>query len=444
MIKHHYKNLIIGFGKGGKTLAAYFASQQEEVAIIEKSNRMYGGTCINIGCIPSKSLITNADAGTPYKTSHEIKENLVTDLRKKNYKKLADTHYATIIDGEASFISPKKVKVQMAQQEVILTADRIFINTGASPSIPDIKGIDGKNIYNSTTLMDIRERPEHLTIIGGGFIGLEFADMFLKFGSKVTLLESAAVFLPHEDRDVADAIHGHLVKNGLQLIAEATVVQFDTQTNQTIVTYKKDHLEESFPTDAVLIATGRTPETKGLNLEAAGIATDERGYIKVNDRLQTTAENIWALGDVNGSPQFTYISLDDFRIIKNQLSAGPYNSTDKRLLYPTAVFLSLPYARIGLNEKTATEKGLHFKTFRIKAAGIPKAAILQQKDGILKAIVDIPTGKILGCTLFCAEAHELINIVQLAINNALSYKTLRDNIYTHPSMAESFNDLFSE
>lgn len=442
-IKDHYSNLIIGFGKGGKTLAAWLSAQGEEVAIVEKSKKMYGGTCINIACIPTKSLITNAEKGIPYSEAHQIKDKLTAELRQKNYNKIAHAKNADVIDGEASFVSPGSVKITTEDGEKIISAGRIFINTGAKPFLPPIKGVNEKNIYTSTTLMELEEKPQHLLIVGGGFVGLEFADMFLKFGSKVTVLDNMPVLLPREDRDMAGEILKVLTQKGLQLISEATVNQFSTKDNSVQVNYKKGNDEFAITTDAVLMATGRIPDTQSLNLQAAGIKTNERGFIMVNDKLQTTAKNVWAIGDVNAGPQFTYISLDDFRIIKNQLSGKTYTSVTQRKPFPTTVFTSPPYARTGINETEAKAKNIRYKVNTWPAAAVPKANILQQNEGLMKVIVEEGTDKILGCMLFCAEAHELINIVQIAINAGLTYDKLRDNIYTHPSMAESFNDLFS-
>ena len=440
-VKNHYKNLIIGFGKGGKTLAAWLSSIDEEVAVVEKSKQMYGGTCINVACIPTKSLIINAEKGLPYPEAQDIKGDLTQKLREKNYQKIADLKNAVVIDGTASFVSSNSIKVSNEQGEQVISADRIFINTGTKPRLPEIEGAQGKRIYSSTTLMELEEKPDSLAIIGGGFVGLEFADMFLKFGSEVTLFDSAETFLPKEDRDMAEAIRELLVKKGFTLISGVAVdklleseegleVHYDGSGGKTLV-------------DAVLLATGRSPETKLLHLEAAGIQTDDRGFIQVNDQLRTSAENVWAIGDVNGGPQFTYISLDDFRIIKNQISGGNYDSTKKRKAFATTLFTTPPYARVGLNEREAKEQGLDYFVRTLSAANIPKAAILQQKEGLLKAVIEKGSGRILGCMLLCAEAHELINIVQIAMNAGISYEVLRDNIYTHPSMAESFNDLFA-
>lgn len=442
MKNESYKNILIGFGKGGKTLAAFLAKQGESVALIERSKKMYGGTCINVACIPTKSLITQAEKGVDSSAALLTKEKLIGTLREKNYQKLADLPHVTVIDGEALFVSATEIAVKRDHDELLLQAERIFINTGTAPFMPDIKGIDGKNIYNSTSLMELPEMPKNVVIVGGGFIGLEFASMLLNFGSRVTLLDRSETFLPKEDRDLADAILQSLITRGLTLVSKAETEEFISQENGVMVRYKIGDSTHTVSADAVLVATGRTPQTANLNLQAAGISTDKRGYIIVNDQLQTSAPNVWAIGDVHGGPQFTYISLDDFRIIKNQLTGGSYNSLKKRKEFPTSVFLTPPYARIGLNETEAKEKNIDYQLFSLPAAAIPKAAVLGNKEGLLKALVDKESGKIVGCMLFCAEAHELINIVKIAMDGGLHYETLRDAIYTHPTMAESLNDLF--
>lgn len=440
--KTHFKNLVIGFGKGGKTLAKWLSMRGEEVAIIEQSKSMYGGTCINVACIPTKSLITNAERGIPFVQARRRKDDLTDTLRKKNFDSIVDLPLATVIDGTASFVNKNRIKVSNDDKEQLITADRIFINTGTQPRQPDIPGVQDARVYDSTTLMNIDDKPKHLAIIGGGFIALEFADMFLKFGTSVTLFERNNTFLPNEDRDVADAIQHALVSRGLEIKTNASVERLSSTLDDVTVHYRQSGIKQ-ITADMVLCATGRVPATAALNLEAAGIATDERGYIRVNEQLQTSADNIWAIGDVNGGPQFTYISLDDFRIIKNQLEGGNYVSRQQREAFATTVFISPPLAHIGISETEASKRGLRIKTFSLPAANIPKAAILNEKIGLLKAIVEVDTGKLLGCTLFCAEAHELINMAQLVINANMPYTVLRDMIYTHPTMAEGFNELFS-
>ncbi len=439
---HEFKNIIIGFGKGGKTLAAFLAKKGERVALIERSPLRYGGTCINVACIPTKSLITQAEKSVAYSSAHSIKDQLVELLRQKNYDNLNALDNVTIFDGEASFVSKHEVRIVGDAGERIITGERIFINTGTEPFMPPIEGIDGERIFNSNTLMELDELPSEMAIVGGGFIGLEFASMLLHFGLKISLFNNTDMLLPNEDRDMADAIIRSLETRGLTIINAARVAKFASSDKGVQVSYEIDGTMHRLDVGAVLVATGRTPQTSKLGLQAAGITTDSRGYIVVNDQLKTTADNVWAIGDVNGGPQFTYTSLDDFRIISNQLTAGEYNLRSKRKSFPTAVFLSPPYARIGLNETQAKEQGLDYRVLSLPASSIPKAAVLQNREGLLKALIDPTSGRILGCMLFCMEAHELINIIKVAMDGDLPYTILRDAVYTHPTMAESLNDLF--
>jgi pyruvate/2-oxoglutarate dehydrogenase complex dihydrolipoamide dehydrogenase (E3) component len=447
-IKSHYKNLIIGFGKGGKTLAAWLAKQGEEVALIEMSGKMYGGSCINVACIPTKSLIKNAEENLPYEKAFGKKNELTSFLRQLNYNNLEKLASATIITGQASFISPTEVHVKLSgsNEEKIIQADRIFINTGSQPFLPPIPGIENsKKVFTSISLMDQAVLLKQLIIIGGGFIGLEFADMYAKFGAEVTVLESAGTFLPKEDRDIADEILKVLMKKGINIVLNASVEKIeDTKDDKVELRYRnKDGQFISLVVSAILVATGRKPMTEGLNLKAAGINTDKKGYIIVDEWLKTNVSNIWAIGDINGGPQFTYISLDDFRLIRDQLSGGKYISTNQRKQVASSVFITPQLSHIGLREKEAKEKGYDCKVATLPATSIVRARIDGNTNGLLKTVVDIKTNKILGCTLFCVNANEMINSIQMAINCGLDYQVVRDAIYTHPSMTEAFNDLYS-
>ncbi len=446
-LKNHYQNVVIGFGKGGKTLAAYLAKTGQDVAVIERSERMYGGTCINIACIPTKSLVTSAEKNVPYRDAIQVKNDLTSFLRQKNYENLDAYPSLDVITGSAKFISKHEIEVVLNDTKKVMriTADRFFINTGAVPFIPDIKGIStSHNIFTSTSLMDQTGLPERLIIIGGGFIGLEFADMYAKFGSKVTMLDSGEAFLGREDPDIADAILKAMTARGIRVITGVLVESVRDVADGVVVQSRGAHgnLEE-IEGSAVLLATGRKPDLETLEVNAAGIKLDARGYIRVDDKLKTNIENIWAIGDINGGPQFTYISLDDFRIIRDQLFGGTYTSTAQRKEVASSVFIAPPFAHIGLREKDAIAKGRRIKVARLPAAAIPRARILNNTTGILKSVIDADTNKILGCSLFCAEASEMINTIQVAMNANLDYQVIRDTIFTHPSMNEAFNDLYA-
>ena len=443
-----YENLIIGFGKGGKTLAAYLAKHGQQVALIERSEEMYGGGCINIACIPTKSLIASAENEVPYEKAYKVKNQLTSFLRKKNFDNIDELERATVITGDAAFVSPHEVivKLQSGNEEWLLSADRIFINTGSEPFVPSIPGItSSKNVFTSTSLMEQSVLLKKLVIIGGGFIGLEFADMYAKFGAEVTLLDHGERFLPKEDEDIAGEIFKVLTAKKINILTGATVQKItDTGNNTVAVEYRnKDGQVIEHEVSAVLVATGRKPVTESLNLSAAGIQTDERGYVQVDAFLKTNVPHIWAIGDINGGPQFTYISLDDFRIIRDQLFGGGYTSVSQRKPYAFSVFITPQLAHIGLREKEAVEKGYAVKVATLSAAAVPRARVLNNTAGLLKTVVDRSNNKILGCTLFCADANEMINTIQVAMHAGLDYRELRDKIYTHPSMTEAFNDLYA-
>ena len=376
------------------------------------------------------------------------KNELTSLLRNLNYNNIEKLPSAIVIRGQASFISPTELHVKLSDgnEEKIIQADRIFINTGSQPFLPPIVGIENsKKVFTSISLMEQSVLLKHLIIIGAGFIGLEFADMYAKFGAEVTVLESAATFLPKEDRDIANEILKVLTEKGINIVVGATVEGIeDTKDGNAGLQYKNKEGELiSLTGSGILIATGRKPMTEGLNLEAAGINTDKKGYILVDELLRTNVPNIWAIGDINGGPQFTYISLDDFRVIRDQLSGGKYISTNQRKQVASSVFITPQLAHIGLREKDAIEKGYNYKVAKLPATSVVRARIDGDTNGLLKTVVDMKTKKILGCTLFCVDANEMINTIQVAINCGLDYQVVRDAVYTHPSMTEAFNDLYS-
>lgn len=448
-IKRKYDALIIGFGKGGKTLTTYLANKGWQVALVEQSALMYGGICINIACIPTKFLVHSAEMRVPYTQAIESKNRLTAILRQGNYNIVEGSPNATVITGKATFISPHLVSVRLTDtdEEVLIEAEKIMINTGAKATIPSIPGIhDSRRVFTSTTLIELTELPKQLVIIGGGYVALEFASLYAQFGSAVTLMDISPVFLPNEDRDMADAIHSILSEKGIRIEMGASIemIKTDDPLHDSVVFRNHVGETEAVNASAILIATGRQPYTEGLNLTAAGVEQDAKGYIKVNEWLQTSVPYIWAIGDVNGGPQFTYISLDDFRIIRSQFFGTKKYTVLDRKNVATSLFITPPYSHVGLREWEALEKGYQIKVVTLLAASNTRAHILNQTEGLLKAVVDSETSQILGCTLLCAYSSELINLVQVAINAKLDYTILRDNIYTHPTMSEALNDLFAK
>lgn len=438
------KNIIIGFGKGGKTLAKFLAQKGEEVLVIEKSNKMYGGTCINIACLPSKRLIIEAANGISYVDAVNGKNEMTAQLREKNYHMLADEKTVTVLDGEAHFIADHEIEVKLSNgKKVQYKGDRIFINTGAVPVMLPIPGLkESKYILDSTQAMDEKKMPKNLTIIGAGYIGLEFASMFAKYGSKVTVLDHNKEFLAREDEDISNAVRKDMEDAGIKFELGADIEKITDETSDATVTYQVNGKRKTINADRILVATGRKPNTENLGLENTAIETTDRGAIKVDDFLRTTVDNVWAIGDVKGGLQFTYISLDDFRIIKDQLFGTGARMVSDRKVVPYSVFISPALSQVGLNEKQANKLGKEYKLFKLPVTAIPKAKVAKDNRGLFKALVDPETEKILGATLYGIESYELINMISLAMKAHLSYTVLRDQIYTHPTMSEAFNDLF--
>ncbi|MBC5583968.1 FAD-dependent oxidoreductase [Eggerthella sp. NSJ-70] len=469
----HYDAAIIGFGKGGKTLAGALAAEGKNVAVIEQSPRMYGGTCINVACIPTKTLVhaaalsqaqggTFAERAARYAAAIDEKDRVTGMLRGKNYHKIADLPNVDVIDGRASFVDATHLAIEPAAAADATTAattdaaadatsaapqqieaDRIFINTGARPFVPPIPGIDSPRVFVSETLLDLRDLPERFVIIGGGYIGLEFASLYANFGSQVTVVQDTEEFIPREDAAIAASVLASLENRGIRVVRSARVVRIDREAAQDAVVVEVAGTEERIPADAVLVATGRRPNVEGLALDAAGVELTERGAVRADEHLRTTAPNIHAMGDVVGGLQFTYISLDDFRIVKDDLLGDGARTTENRGAVPYSVFLDPPFSRVGMTEQEARDAGFVVNVAELPAAAIPKAQLLGKPVGLLKAVVDADTDRLLGVHLFCEESYEMINTAKLAIDAGLPYQTLRDAIYTHPTMSEAFNDLFA-
>lgn len=446
---------IIGFGAASKPLALDLASAGFTVAVIERSSRMYGGACVNTACLPSKMLVhaaaVSAFEGGEFPARAERYEAVIDEkneatarLRERSYRTLADNPRIEVIDGEATFVDATYLSVRTADGERQLEAARTFIDTGSVPALPDIPGADGKRVYTSESLLDVKILPERTVIVGAGYVGLEFASLFADFGVDVTVLQSGEDFLPREDADMARAVRENFEQRGIKLMLGAQVKSLEDDVAQVLVIADVDGKEVRLPGDFALVATGRRPATDGLNLEAAGVQVDRRGAIVTDEHLRTTAPNIWALGDVAGGLQFTYISLDDSRIVKEDVLGDGARTTANRGTVPYSVFLDPPFSRAGMTEQEARDAGFDVKVAKLPAAAIPKAQLLHKPTGLLKAVVDADTGRILGAHLFCEESYEMINTVKLAMDAGLPYQVLRDAVYTHPTMSEAFNDLFAQ
>lgn len=453
-MKKTFDAIIIGFGKGGKTLAGDLANRGLKVALVEKSNKMYGGTCINVACIPTKSLENSAnnvrninswnDAQIEYEKAIDKKETLITKLREANYNKLNSNDNVTVFTGMGTFIDENTVEVKTENEVYELVSDKIFINTGSKSFIPNIKGIENnKIVYNSESLMNLRTLPKKMTIIGAGFIGLEFAGIYSSFGTEVTILNSNNGILPNEDIEDSQEIIKLLEKRNVKIINNTKVKEIKEVSNLATVEYEINNESKEITSDIILVATGRKANTEGLGLENAGIELNERGFIKVSDTLKTNKEHIWAIGDINGGPQFTYISLDDYRIIINQLFGNKTRTASNRKNIPNAIFISPAFSRVGLNVKQAKEKGYDVLVAKMPVEAIPRAKQIGKTDGFIKIVIDKNSNKILGASMICDDSSEIIHLIQLAVDLEVEYTYLRDRVYAHPTMTEALNDVLS-
>lgn len=440
--------LVVGWGKAGKTLAKRYAAAGRSVALVEKSPEMYGGTCINVACVPTKDLVVAAerrraeDDPQEYFTSSVAgRDALIAKLNAANHAMLEGK--ATLVDGTARFTGPREVTVSTADGDLVVTGETVVLGTGTVPARPDLPGLDLPSVYDSTSIQHADPFPRRLAIIGGGFIGLEFAGMFRHFGAEVTVLDSREQFLPRLEPVVAASAHEVLTDAGIQIRQGAHVTGIEQDGDALLVRVDSGDVEA----DAVLVAVGRTPTTADLGLEAAGIETDERGYVKVDERLRTSAEGVFAVGDVNGGPQFTYISLDDNRVVWDQLMGSGQRTTQDRVAVPTTTFLTPPLSQVGMGPDQAVRAG-HEVLYAAKPvaaiAAMPRPKILGDPAGVITFTVDAETRLVLGATLFCVDSQELINLVALAMRAGVTADELLNSIWTHPSSTEALNEVLAE
>ena len=438
----HYQNIVIGFGKGGKTLAKTLASRQEQVLLIEASPKMYGGTCINIGCIPSKTLIEAAGQGLDFEAAAARKAKLIAALNDKNYHMIADEASAEVWTGWARFTGNHSLEVTLTDgQTRQVTGDRIFINTGAKTALPAIPGLEGNDfVLTSTEALDLQKLPKRLVVVGAGYIGLEMADMFRTFGSEVTVLDIFDRFIPREEPEIAAQIKADMEAAGLTFYLGIQDLAFDGGT----VTYNYQGQSQRLEADAILVAAGRRPNTAQLGLENTDIELDAQGAVVVNKHLETAVPGVYALGDVKGGPQFTYVSLDDFRIVKDQLWGDKSRKVSDRNLIPYTVFLQTPLSHVGLTEAQAVEAGHEVLVFGLPMAAVPKAKVIGNDRGSFKIIVNKADQTILGATHYGVMSPEVINFLALAIKTKVPYTEIRDFLFTHPTIAEALNDVLKQ
>ncbi|MFW6134967.1 MAG: dihydrolipoyl dehydrogenase [Elusimicrobiota bacterium] len=451
--------IIVGSGQGGNPLALALANAGWQVALVEREH--VGGSCINTGCTPTKTMIASAriahlvnraqsygiDSATGYVNFSKVlkrKNDIVKSFRDGSRKKLISTSGISLIEGNAHFIGEKKLEVNLSNGgKNKIKADKIIIDTGASPSNPPIPGLENISYFNSTSIMEIEKIPEHLIIIGGGYVGLEFGQMFHRFGSKVTIVQRNEQLLPLEDKDVAEEITEILKQEGLQIILQANTSKINSSfSEKKLLTIKKNDSEQTLEGSHLLVATGRVPNTTFLNPEATGITLDKKGFIPVNDQLETTVPGIYAIGDVKGGPAFTHVSYDDHKIIlKNILEIG--NASISERILPYVVFIDPQLGRIGMNEKQAKEQGYNYRVAKIPMSWVARAIETDETKGLMKAIVDKKNDQILGAAILGIEGGELMSAIQIAMLGHLPYTALRDGMFAHPTLSESFNTLFT-
>lgn len=436
----NYDIIIIGFGKAGKTLAGTLGGDGKKVALVEQSPEMYGGACINTACIPSKTLMSEAGRGRSFKEAMARKTDVVNALNDENYKKLDGNENVDIFTNMARFKDNRTVELlEGGGIKEELTAGKIVINTGAKSIIPDIEGIGTtKNIFDPEGIMTLEDRPDSIIVLGAGYTALEFISLFNMLGTDVTVIDRSQHVLIKEDKDIGTAVYEDMVEAGIEFVSgtETSKVYNDGDT----VVAETDN--GTFKAEAMLVATGRKPNTEGLELQNAGVDLDEDGAVEVDKHLRTTADDIYAVGDVKGGMQFTYISHDDFRIVYDQLKGGGERTTENRGVVPYTVFIDPPFSRVGMTASQAKKKGHEVAEGKLPVKEIPRHKVDDDARGVFKTVVDKDTDKILGASLYGRNSEELINIVKIAIDHGITAAVLKNNIYTHPTMAESFNNLF--
>jgi len=456
--EQHYEAIVIGAGQGGVPLATTLAKAGRKTALVEREH--VGGTCINEGCTPTKTMVASAKVAyfdrrsADYGVSNgqvaidmvrvrQRKRDIVESFRSGVEKRLDDAGVA-LIRGEARFTGSKELEVSLNDGETLqLSADYIFINVGARPANPPVEGLDSVRTLNSTTIMELDEVPERLLVLGGGYVGLEFAQMFRRFGSEVTVVQRGKQLLTREDADVAEAVAEIVRQDGVEVLLETQAQRAEqTEEGKIRLTVRTPEGESTLEGSHLLAAAGRPPNTDKLNLDAAGVETDKRGQIRVNGRLETNVEGVYALGDVKGGPAFTHISYDDFRIIRtNLLEGGNATIADRKV--PYTVFIDPQLGRAGLSEQEAREQGRNIRVAKIPMSYVARAIEVDETRGFMKAVVDADTHQILGCAILGVEGGEIAAMLQIAMMGEIPYTTLRDAVFSHPTLSESLNTLFA-
>ena len=449
--------LVCGSGAGGKLTAWTSAGEGLRTAVVER--RYIGGSCPNIACLPTKNVIHSAKVADFVRHDRDFgsgttpasiemaevrarKRRMVDGLVSMHVDKYRESG-AELVFGEGSFVAPKTIQVRLNNGGVrTLYGDRVFLNLGTHAAIPEIPGLRAAKPLTHLEALELDRRPSHLIVLGGGYVGLEFAQAFVRFGSRVTVLERGPQLLTREDKDVADALLEFLQLDGVEVHLNAKVALVEGSSGgSTRVTLANAAGTSLLEGSDILVATGRIPNTQNVGLEKTGVALDARGYIQVNERLETPAPGIWALGECAGSPQFTHISEDDFRIVQANLHGGSRNTRDR--LVPFCLFTDPEIARVGLNENEATAAGRRYRVAKLPMQAVLRARTLSETRGFMKALIGHDSDEILGFTAVGPHAGEVLAVVQTAMMGKLPYTVLRDAVFTHPTMAEGLGSLFS-
>jgi pyruvate/2-oxoglutarate dehydrogenase complex dihydrolipoamide dehydrogenase (E3) component len=454
-----YQAVVIGSGQGGNPLCKALAQAGMRTALVEREH--VGGTCINEGCTPTKTMVASARvaylarraAGYGVETGNiridmarirKRKRAIVDSFRNGSQASLEKTKNLDLIFGEARFTGPKSLAVRLKDgTQRVLHAEQIFINAGCRPAIPKVDGLGNVSYLNSTSIMELDSVPEHLLVLGGGYVGLEFGQMFRRFGSRVSIVHSGSQLLRNEDADVADEIAALLREDGVDVVLN-TRVEAVTKTGSQIALTARDKTAKTRELQGshLLVATGRVPNVEALDLRAANIATDKSGFIKVSSQLETSTPGVYALGDINGGPAFTHISYDDFRVLRTNLIDKGSATTEGRLL-PYTIFIDPQLGRIGITETKAREQNESIRVAKMPMSSVARALEVDESRGFMKAIVDAGTDQILGAAVLGIEGGEIMSMLQLAMMGKIPFTTLRDAIFAHPTLAESLNNLFT-
>ncbi|QXU43928.1 mercuric reductase [Pedobacter sp. D749] len=453
----HYDAIIIGAGQAGTPLAKKLAEAGKKTVIIEK--RLVGGTCINDGCTPTKAMIASAravyqarkatelgvevgDIKIDFKKIKQRKDDIVEQFRTSSEKGINNTKGLRLIFGTAKFSAEKELTIALNDGgEEKVTADLIFINTGAKTAIPDIEGLDEIDYLTSTTILDIETVPEHLVVIGGNYIGLEFGQMFNRFGSKVTVLEKSSGILAKEDQDISSALTEILTDEKIEIITDVKIDKISQDKKQLHLSIQSGKTKKNITASHVLIAAGRTPQTADLGLENCGVKLDDKGHVIVNEKLETNIKGIYALGDVKGGPAFTHIAYNDYTIVYRNLIEGTKYSIHDRPV-PYCMFTDPQLGRIGISEKEAKEKKLNYKVAVLPISNVARGIETNETLGLMKAVVDADTKEILGAAILASEGGEIMSVLQMAMEGGITYDRIRYCVFAHPTYTESLNNLF--